>query len=118
MNSEIGRFFEGHFFETQKLMKAIYDLAMGEGQGAVHAHIEGRELVFATEEGGRPGFLRMLPNPTSVTLAFPSGGQILDPAKRMKGPTGARTRLTLNNTLDLDPYVRRLIDQAYTLAAG
>lgn len=38
-------------------MKAIYDLAMGEGQGAVHAH-EGRELVFATEEGGRPGFLR------------------------------------------------------------
>ena len=116
MNSEIGRYFEGHLFETQKLMKAIYDLAMGEGDGYAAASIEGRELVFSKDEGGRPGFLRMLPSPTSVTLSFPQGGELLDPNKRLKGPAGARKRVTLNSVQELDPYIRRLIDQAYEIS--
>jgi hypothetical protein len=34
----------------------------------------------------------------------------------MRGVPNSRTRLTLRTLLDLDPYVRRLMDQAYALS--
>lgn len=115
MRADLGRYFDAHGFETQRLLKALYDMALGEGKDVV-GFLEGRELVMARGEAKGYGFVRFLPEETTVTLSFPMGGQLFDPAKRMRGVPNSRTRLTLRTLLDLDPYVRRLMDQAYGLS--
>jgi len=98
--------------ETQRLLKALYDLSLGEGKDVV-PFLEGRELVMARGEAKGNGFLRFLPEETGVTISFPMGASMFDPGKRMKSSGGSRTRMRLRSLLDLDPYVRRLMDQAY-----
>jgi hypothetical protein len=112
---DIGRFFENRQHETLQMMMVVHDLCLGQGP-SVQVWIDGRELVYGTRPGpGAAGFLRMLPLPVTVTLAFPRGHELPDPSRRAKGPPGARTRLTLRTTADLDLYVRRMIDAAYRL---
>jgi hypothetical protein len=114
MRPDVGRFLEGRLLETQLLIKSIYDLATGEGKDVVAA-IDGRELVFRRGEAATPGFLRVLPAATSVTIGFPKGPSLFDPGKRLKGVANARRSLVLRSSMDLDPYVRRLIDEAYRI---
>lgn len=116
MRSDIGRFLEGRILETVNLIKAVYDIASGEGP-EVSAWVHGRELVFGKgEEGQGSGFVRVLPADTMITLTFPRGSELFDPAKRLKGmPPTASRRLNIRATIELDMYVRRLIDAAYAL---
>lgn len=115
MRPDIGRFLEGRLLSTVQLLKAIYDIGTGEGDD-VSVWIDGRELVFGKGEPstGR-GFLRAIPQETSVILAFPRGHELLDPLKRAKGPRGSETRMFIRHASELDPYVRRMIDAAYHL---
>ncbi len=115
VRDDLGRFFDGRNFETQKLMKVVYDLALGLGKD-VSTFLEGRELGFTRGTAKFPGFLRMLPEETSVTLYFPQGPRLLDPKKKLRGYPSSTARLVLYSTLDLDPYTRRLVDQAYAIA--
>ncbi len=115
MREDIGRFFEGHILETVNLIKSVYDIATGQGAD-VSVWVHGRELVFARgEPGSGPGFVRVLPADTMITVAFPRGMYIFDPKKRMKGVPGSRTRVVIRATMELDSYVRRLIEAAYAL---
>lgn len=116
MRIDIGRFLEGRLLETVNLIKAVYDLATGEGKD-VEAFVHGRELVFARREPTGAGFVRLLPQETSVVISFPRGPELFDPGKRLRGFPTARRSLTLRSTMQLDPYVRRLIDEAYRLDA-
>lgn len=115
MRADLGRYFESHGMEIQRLLKALYDMGLGQGKDVVF-FLEGRELVLARGEPKGYGFVRFLPEETGVTISFPSGAQLFDPAKRMRGFPGSRTRVTLRSLLDMDPYVRRLVDQAYAVA--
>jgi hypothetical protein len=114
MKEDIGRFLDPWILETQMLIKTVFDLATGEGHD-VEAVVEGRELAFRRKDKKTAGFLRVLPQATSVSLAFPAGGRLFDPGKRLKGVPGSRLRVVLRTTQDLDPYVRRLIDEAYRI---
>lgn len=114
MRPDVGRYLEGRLFETVNLIKAIYDLALGEGKDVVAA-VDGRELVFYRGEASGAGFLRILPAETSITAAFPRGARLFDPGKRLKGVPGSRLRIMLRSQQDIDPYVRRLIDNAYAI---
>ena len=49
MRADLGRYFDAHGFETQRLLKALYDMALGEGKDVV-GFLEGRELVMARGE--------------------------------------------------------------------
>ena len=118
MNFELGRFFEGHLHEVTQMLRVLHDFCTGQGAD-VNAWVDGRQLVFGT---GTPhesaGFLRCLPHGVSVTISFPRGADLNDPAGRAKGVLGSRTKLTIRTTADLDAYVRRMIDAAYVLDAG
>lgn len=118
MRTDIGRFLEGRLLPTINLIKAIYDTALGAGHD-VEARIDGRELMFAKgdAQGGR-GFMRLTPHETSVTIAFPRGHELLDPKKRARGARGSETRVLLRDQADLDLYIRRMIDAAYSLEGG
>ena len=117
MESEIGRYFEGRLLDTQRLLRALYDLGLGQGPD-VHVWIDGRELVFGRNASGAGrGFLRVVPGEVTVVLAFPRGDAIMDPAKRAKGPRGGQTAMTITHASGLDPYVRRMIGSAYDLDA-
>lgn len=113
MNSELGRYFEGRLLETQKLLRALYDV--GSGLGAdVSVWVDGRELVFGRSEGGR-GFMRLIPADIRVLVAFPRGYELFDPRGRLKGPHRSQKSLSLGHVFEIDAYVRRLIDGAYQL---
>lgn len=114
MKEDIGRYLDGRLFETVQLIKIIYDLATGEGRDVI-AQVDGRELVFHRGEPKGAGFVRLLPAETSVTLSFPLGARLFDPGKRLKGVPGSRLRITLRGKQDVDPYVRRLVDNAYAI---
>lgn len=115
MESEIGRYFEGRFLETQQLLRAIYDMAYGHG-GDVVVWIDGREMVFGRGEVRRNrGFLRVIPMEVAVLLAFPRGGELFDPKKITKGPAGSQTSASITHSTQLDAYLRRLVEQAYAL---
>lgn len=113
MESEIGRYFEGRLLETQQLLRAIYDMALGQGKDTC-AWIDGRELVFGRGEprGGR-GFLRVIPGEVAAVLAFPMGHRIMDPKKKAKGPAGSQTSLSITHASQLDAYLRRMVESAY-----
>lgn len=115
MQSDIGRFFEGYMLETINIMKVVYDSAIGAGKD-VTAWIDGRELVFSKGDAnsGR-GFLRMTPGEVTVRIAFPKGDDVFDPQKRTRGYPGSQKSMTLAHPSDVDSYVRRMIDAAYSL---
>jgi hypothetical protein len=115
MESELGRYFEGRRLETTMLLKQVHDLALGTGRD-VTVWIDGRELVFGrgAPRRGR-GFLRVVPGEVQLVLAFPRGHELFDPKQRARGPRGSQTQLTIGHAIDLDPYVRRMIDSAYAL---
>ena len=112
---EIGRYFSDLLLETQKTLKALYELGKGEGSD-VAEWIDGRELVLGRGEPneGR-GFIRLLPLEPIVVLAFPKGSQLLDPKKKLKGPAGSQLSMSLTSPYEVDSYVRRLVDTAYSL---
>lgn len=113
MEAELGRFFEAHGYETKMLLRTVLDLA--EGQGAeVVTSVEGRELVFRRGEGGR-GFLRVLPQAVGLVLGFPRGGELFDPKSFLKGPSGFQKSVRILDAADLDPYLRRMLGEAYGL---
>lgn len=115
MQSEIGRYFEGRLLEQQQLLRAVYDLAHGNG-GDVCVWIDGREMVFGRGDPRRNrGFLRVIPGEVAVLLAFPQGHQLFDPKKKTRGPAGSQTSTSITHASQLDAYVRRLVEQAYTL---
>ncbi len=117
MEAELGRYFEGRLYETKMLLKTMYDLGCGQGKD-VEVWIEGRELVFGRgEEGRNRGFMRLIPQEISIILGFPIGDQLFDPKNRAKGPPGSQKSLVIRDAADLDPYVRRMISQAYALYA-
>jgi len=114
MESEIGRYFEGRFLETQQLLRAIYDMCFGLGRD-VCVWIDGREMVFGRGEVRRNrGFLRVIPSEVVVMLGFPRGAELFDPKKLTKGPIGSQTSVSITHSTQLDAYLRRLVDQAYT----
>lgn len=115
MESEIGRYLEGRLLPAINLIKLIHDLGTGAGYD-VSAWIDGRQLVFTRDvPGSGRGFLRLIPQESSIILCFPRGHEILDPKKRAKGPPGSETRLLVRDPSDVDGYVRRMIDAAYSL---
>jgi hypothetical protein len=115
MREDIGRFLEGRLLPTINLIKTIYDVGLGAGKD-VEAWLDGRELVFSKGHGGHNrGFLRLTPMETAVTIAFPRGHELLDPKKRAKGARGSETRMLIRDQADLDLYVRRMIDAAYSI---
>ncbi len=115
MNTEIGRFLEGRLLSTIKLIQVLYDLGLGAGFDTC-AWVEGKELVIGRGlEHQSKGFLRILPQETTVLIGFPKGHQLFDPAKRGKGPPGSQTRILIRDPADVDLYVRRLVDEAYSL---
>ncbi len=111
----LGRFFEGRLLGTTRLLKQLYDLALGQGRD-VQAGLEGQELVFGrgAPRQGR-GFLRLLPGDAHVVLAFPRAPELLDPQRRLRGPRGSQAQLVLTVAGGLDPYVRRLVESAHAL---
>ncbi|MBK6686954.1 MAG: hypothetical protein IPG45_20975 [Deltaproteobacteria bacterium] len=115
MESEIGRYFEGRLLETQKMMRATYDLAMGTAKDVV-VWIDGRELVFGK---GQPrqgrGFLRLIPGEVRIVLAFPNAPALFDPKKVLKGPKGSQASVSIGYVAELDTYLRRLVEQASSL---
>ncbi len=116
MNPEIGRYFEGWHLDTIKILKSLYDMALGQGRD-VKVWIDGRELVFTKQEPGTDrGFLRLIPSEAHVIVAFPAGDRLFDPRKRLKGPARSQKSLVLGYAGEIDLDVRRLIDAAY--AAG
>lgn len=115
MESEIGRYFEGRLLETQKMLRATYDICMGEGQDVV-CWIDGRELVFGRGEPKKNrGFLRIIPSDVRIMLGFPSASRLFDPKKVLKGPKGSQGNTSIGYVAELDTYLRRLIDEAYRL---
>jgi hypothetical protein len=114
MRTDIGRFLEGRLLPTINLIKTIYDTGLGAGKD-VTAWIDGRELVFSKGEDKGRGFMRAIPLETSVTLCFPRGHELLDPKKRAKGARGSETRVLIRDQMDLDLYIRRMIDAAYSV---
>ena len=114
MQPELGRFFENRLREVQNVLLVLHDYATGQSRD-VKAWVDGRELVFGMKEREGFGFLRVLPQEASVSVAFPRGHELPDPQKRAKGPAGARTKLLVRTTADVDLYVRRMIDAAYAL---
>ena len=113
MESEVGRYLEGRLLESQQLLRAIYDMALGQGRDAC-VWIDGRELVFGRGEPRRNrGFLRVIPGEVAAVLAFPAGHRIMDPKKRAKGPVGSQTSLSLTHASQLDAYLRRMVESAY-----
>ncbi len=113
VNSELGPFFEGRHLDVQKLLRALYDVGHSPGPG-VKAWVDGRELVFSRAEGGR-GFMRLIPLEAQVLVAFPRGGDLFDPLARLRGPPQAQKSVTLGHYSDIDPYLRRIVEQAYHL---
>ena len=114
MNSELGRYFEGRRLETQKLLRALYDV--GDGQGSdVDVWVDGRELVFGRGAAAGRGFMRIIPAEIRVVVAFPRGHELFDPQSRLKGPPGSQMSLMLGHGFEIDAYVRRLIESAYAL---
>lgn len=113
MNSELGRYFEDRRLETQKLLRALYDVGTGVAPG-VQVWIDGRELVFGASSVGR-GFLRLIPGELHVVLAFPRGPELFDPRRRLQGPSHAQKSLIISQVFEIDPYVRRLIELAAAL---
>lgn len=113
MEASLGRYLSGHSLEMQRLLIRLIDLAEGMGRGVV-CTIEGLELVFRASEGGR-GFLRISPARTGARLAFPRGGDLYDPGRRLSGTPGFEHALELFDGNDLDLYVRRLIEAAHAL---
>ena len=115
MNSELGRFFEDRLLDTQKLLRALYDVGTSPGPD-ISVWVDGRELVFGrTENAGGRGFMRLIPAEVRVVVAFPRGFDLFDPMGRLKGPMNSQRSLTLGHAFELDHYVRRLIETAYQL---
>jgi hypothetical protein len=115
MREDIGRYFEGRSLDTIKLIKLVYDTALGAGLG-VEGYVEGRELVFSRGEPGvGRGFLRLISHETAVTIAFPRGQELLDPKKRLQGPVNSERRVLIRDSVDFDLYVRRLVEAACAL---
>lgn len=115
MRPDIGRYLEGRLLSTINLIKLIYDTGLGAGRD-VEVWIDGRELVFSKGEGGKGrGFMRVIPFETSLNLCFPRGHELLDPKKRAKGAKGSETRVLIRDQADLDLYIRRMIDSAYSI---
>lgn len=115
MESEIGRYFEGRLLDTQRVLRALYDLGLGQGSDT-QVWIDGRELVFGKGEVGQGrGYMRLIPAEAVVTIAFPKGYALLDPQRRTHGAPGSQTVLVVGHASDLDPYVRRLVAAAYAL---
>jgi hypothetical protein len=118
MREDVGRFFEGRLHETTMLLKAAYDIAVATGPD-VADWVHGRELVFSRSEPGESrGFLRILPLDVLLQLAFPKGKELFDPQKRLRGVPGSQLRLTVRGMGDLDPYARRLVEEAYARDDG
>ena len=115
MNSELGRYFEGRSLDTQKLLRALYDVGTSPGP-SVDVVIDGRELVFARPDGGGGrGFMRLIPADMRVVVVFPRGPELFDPMGRLKGSKHSQMSLTLGHVFEIDAYVRRLIEEAYRL---
>ena len=71
MQSDIGRFLESHRLEMQQLIRVVYDACCGQGSNVV-VTIQGKELVFSTQEDGEDfGFVRLMPFGNSAILSFP-----------------------------------------------
>ncbi|MEL7368765.1 MAG: hypothetical protein AAFN74_07630 [Myxococcota bacterium] len=115
MNSELGRYFEGRMLETQKLLRALYDVGTSPG-GDVDVWVDGRELVFGRGSRAGRGFMRLIPAEIRVVVGFPRGFDLFDPARRLKGPAMSQKSLTLGQVFEIDPYVRRLVEEAYRIA--
>ncbi len=113
MESAVGRWLEGHIFPTQRLLRTLIDLGSGAAPSA-RAELEGRELVFRCSDRGR-GFLRVIPQVSGALLAFPRGGELFDPKGQLRGPAGLQRMVAVKDQSDLDPYLRRLIDEAARL---
>lgn len=110
MTPELGRWL-GHLpLEVKRLALALKDLAEGAGP-KVRFEIEGREMVFRTEDGGR-GFLRLRPSQTSVWVAFPKGEEIRDPAHRLSGPLGLQLSCEITHPIEMDHDFRRMVKEA------
>lgn len=118
MQPEIGRYFGDLLFETQKTLKALYELGTGQGKD-VNSWIDGRELVIGRGEAkeGR-GFVRLLPIEALVILAFPRGSELLDPKKKLQGLAGSQLSMALSSPYEVDTYVRRLVDTAYSIESA
>lgn len=115
MQSDIGRFLESHRLEMQQLIRVVYDACCGQGSNVV-VTIQGKELVFSTQEDGEDfGFVRLMPFGNSAILSFPRGHEIPDPQSRTKGAINSRTSMTIHYATDIDVYVRRMIGIAYAL---
>ncbi len=113
VNSELGRYLEGRRLDMQKLLRALYDVGCGQGSD-VSVRVDGRELVFARDaSSGSRGFVRLIPGEERVVIAFPRGNALFDPARRLKGPTGAQQSLSIGHVFEIDAYLRRLIETAY-----
>lgn len=113
MEAELGRYLAAHPLPTQRFLVRLVDLGRGLGR-AVSCSVEGLELVFRAGGGGR-GFLRVSPSRAGLRLAFPRGGELYDPGKRLDGVPGLEHALFLFDEGELDLYVRRLIEGAHAL---
>ena len=115
VNSELGRYFEGRLLDTQKLLRALYDVGTSPGAD-VNVWVDGRELVFgrSPDAAGR-GFMRIIPSEVRVVIAFPKGAELFDPAGRLSGPPNSQKSLSLGHVFEIDPQVRRMIEAAYGL---
>ena len=115
MESTLGRYFDGFRFETQTLLKRVIDLVLGQGS-SIALMVEGRELVFRASPGGR-GFLRLLPQNGGIVFAFPRGPELFDPQAKLAGPVGLQKSMRIFDANDIDPYLRRIVREAYLLDA-
>ena len=92
MESEIGRYLEDRLFDTQQLLRTLYDVGLGQG-GDTTVWIDGREMVFGRGEANKGrGFLRLIPQEVAIILAFPQGDALMDPKKMAKGPRGGQRK--------------------------